>query len=107
MQMFHLDNFVKGWLVGDFDPAVMKTDQFEVAVKKYLKGDSEKKHYHKIAKEITVAVSGMFELNGRVIREGDMVVLEPGEAAEFRCIEDGYNVVIKTPSAKSDKYLVS
>jgi quercetin dioxygenase-like cupin family protein len=35
---------------------------------------------------------------------GDIIVLEPGEATSFEALTDAVNVVVKTPSAKGDKY---
>ena len=58
MKVAKLEDMVKGWFVGNFDPTLIKTNDVEVAVKEYKKGDYEEKHYHKIATEITVIVSG-------------------------------------------------
>jgi hypothetical protein len=40
-----------GWFVGNFEPSLYKTNDVEVAVKNYKKGDSEERHFHKIATE--------------------------------------------------------
>ena len=47
---------IKGWFVGDFEPSLYKTQDFEVAVKRYLEGAVEKRHTHKVATEFTVIV---------------------------------------------------
>ncbi len=39
MKVFHLDEMVKGWFVGNFNPTVLSTNDVEVAVKKYKAGD--------------------------------------------------------------------
>ena len=57
MHKHKLDDFTKGWVVGDFDPSLIKTKNFEVAVKKYKAGDKENKHFHKQAEEISIIVS--------------------------------------------------
>ncbi len=64
MKVDKLDRMVKGWFVGNFEPTVIKTNDVEVAVKKYKAGDYEPAHYHKIATEVTVIVSGEVEMNG-------------------------------------------
>lgn len=33
MKSAHLENMIKGWFVGNFDPVVLKNENFEVAVK--------------------------------------------------------------------------
>ena len=41
MKFFQLSDFKRGWLIGDFDPAIVKTKNFEFGVKMYKKGDCE------------------------------------------------------------------
>lgn len=46
-------------------------------------------------------------MNGTEYASGDIIVMEPGEATDFECLEDGTtNVVIKYPGANNDKYEV-
>ena len=95
----------KGWFVGDFEPSLVKTNSVEVAVKRYNRGDSEERHYHKIATEITVVISGKVKMNGNIYQENDMVLIKPGESTDFLALEDAVNVVVKIPGAPNDKYL--
>ncbi len=106
MKIQRLKDFTRGWLVGDFEPSVLKTDKFEFGIKKYQTGDEEERHYHAIAKEISVIITGKFYMNSDVLSEGDIVLLEPGESSKFKCLESGYTAVIKTPSARNDKYII-
>lgn len=99
------DKMKKGWFVGDFYPTCLTTQNVEVAVKRYSAGDSEPKHYHKVATELTFVVSGEIEMNGSRFVEGDIVTVEPWESVEFKAITDSINVVVKMPGAKDDKYL--
>ncbi len=106
MKTAKLDDMIKGWFVGNFEPTLIKTNDVEVAVKSYKKGDYEEKHYHKIATEITVIVSGRVKMNGVEYKAGDIVVMEPNDATDFECLEDGTrNVVVKYPGANNDKYI--
>lgn len=107
MKTAKLEDMVKGWFVGNFDPTIYKTNDVEVAVKCYNKGDYEKSHYHKIATEITVIISGRVKMNGKEYKAGDIIVMEPNESTDFECLEDGTkNAVVKIPGANSDKYEV-
>ena len=99
-----LQDMFKGWFVGDFDPSLLKTDACEVAVKSYKAGDREELHHHKVATEVTLILSGRVRMCGKEWGEGDIVVLEPGEATDFVALTDAVNVVVKTPGAKNDKY---
>ena len=104
MKSARLDDMVKGWFVGNFEPTLYKTNDCEVAVKSYRRGDCEKKHYHKIATEITVIVKGRVRMFEQEFAEGDIIVVAPGEATAFEALEDSVNVVVKLPGVNNDKY---
>jgi hypothetical protein len=105
MKVDQLSNMVKGWFVGDFSPTVAQTQDVEVAVKHYKAGDYEATHYHKVATEITVIVSGQVRMAGREFGPGDIVTLNPYEATDFLALTDAVNVVVKLPGAPNDKFL--
>ena len=105
MKHAKIDDMIKGWFVGDFEPSVARTGACEVAVKHYQAGDHEDTHHHRIATEITMIVSGEVQMLGRVWTAGDIVVIEPGEATDFKALTDATNVVVKLPGARDDKYI--
>lgn len=105
MKNYKLDEMIRGWFVGNFDPSVFKTNDVEVGVKEYKKGDTEEKHHHKIATEITVIISGKVRINDKIYSKGDIVMIYPEEATDFEALEDAINVVVKLPGANNDKYL--
>lgn len=105
MKKFSLSEMTKGWFVGDFSPTVLKTQDVEVAVKSYQSGDSEDRHHHKIATEITVIVSGKVRMNQAIYTSGDILMIEPGESTDFEALEDTTTVVVKYPGAQNDKYM--
>jgi quercetin dioxygenase-like cupin family protein len=107
MKKYKLENFTRGWVVGDFEPNIIRTKDFEVMVRYYKKGDKEAKHVHKLADEITIIVSGKFLMNGELLEAGDIIHLSPNDPTDFECLEDGSNTVIKTPSVMGDKYLIN
>ncbi len=104
MEIFHLDEMVKGWFVGDFAPTALRTEAAEVAVKLYKAGEHESTHLHKVATEVTLVLDGAVEMRGRRLSRGDIVKLMPGEAADFTAITDAITVVVKHPSISGDKY---
>lgn len=104
MRVERLENMVHGWFVGDFEPHVLKTSDVEVGVKTYQAGEYESWHYHRVAAEVTVIVTGEVEMNGRRYGAGDILVIEPGEGTDFRALTDVTNVVVKFPGASDDKY---
>ncbi len=104
MKHARLENMVKGWFVGDFEPTLLRSKDVEVAVKHYKAGDREDTHHHRIATEITVIVSGEVTMMGKRWSAGDIVQVEPGEATDFEALTDAVNVVVKLPSVMGDKY---
>ena len=107
MKKFNLNEMTRGWFVGNFEPAAFATKDCEVAVMKYKAGASEKKHFHKIATELTAVIKGKIKMNGIEYQDGDIIVMEPGEATDFEALTETINIVVKIPSAKGDKYLSS
>jgi quercetin dioxygenase-like cupin family protein len=105
MQQFKLDNMTKGWFVGAFEPAALKSTAAEVAMKQYKQGDVEELHHHKIATEVTLVASGTVRMCDKVWVAGDIIVMEPGEATAFEALTDATCVVVKTPSCLGDKYV--
>lgn len=105
MKIANLENMVRGWLVGNFEPSLYKTTSVEVAVKHYCAGEEEIWHFHKIATEITVIVAGRVKMNGKELVAGDIVVVEPGEGTDFQVLENSITTVIKLPGANNDKYI--
>lgn len=106
MKTARLRDMKKGWFVGNFTPTLCATNDVEVAVKQYCRGETEQPHYHKIATEFTVIVSGKVRMNGVEYKQGDIVVMEPGDITDFEALEDSVNVVVKIPGVNDDKYVV-
>ena len=104
MKTFRLDDMVRGWFVGDFSPSVVQTEAVEVGVRKYVAGDHEQWHLHKVTTELTAIVAGEVTMNGQRYSTGNIVLIEPGEGTDFHCLTDVTTVVVKLPSVKNDKY---
>ena len=105
MKKYQLNQMTKGWFVGDFVPTIIPTQDVEIAIKHYKKGDFEERHHHKIATELTAIISGAVRMNGQEFIAGDIVLIEPGESTDFEVLEDCVSTVVKYPGAKNDKYL--
>lgn len=105
MQKNNLKNFIGGWVVGSFKPNIIFNEEIEVSVKFYNKNDKEKKHFHKLAKEITIVANGSIKMNDEIFYKNEICILEKGEECSFESLEDGtITVVIKNPSVLGDKY---
>ena len=106
MKIYKMKDMTGGWFVGDFEPSAIKTKEFEVCYKCHAKGEQWPTHYHKVATEISFVISGKMTIQGQLLQEGDIFVLEPNEVADPVFLEDCCLVVVKTPSVIGDKYEV-
>jgi dTDP-glucose pyrophosphorylase len=107
MKKFNLQNYTKGWLVGDFEPNLFGSKDIEVALKRYEQGTKELAHEHRLATEYTIVINGVFRMNDQIIGKNDIIQVEPNEMVEFECLHSGETLVIKSPSVMGDKYLAS
>lgn len=105
MKHYNLNDMTRGWFVGAFAPTAFATPSCEVGLKNYNAGDYEESHFHKVATELTLIVSGHVCMNGIEYFSGDIIVIEPGDKTDFKAITDTVNVVVKLPGALHDKYV--
>lgn len=100
-----IEDMVKGWFIGSFEPTLYKTNDVEVGVKKYKAGENEAFHHHKLATEFTVILNGEVEMSGEKYKDGDIIKIQPGTSTNFIAITDVTTVVVKIPGATNDKYI--
>ena len=103
----NLNDYVRGWIIGDFNPSVLKTKELDFGVMFYEAGEEHKPHYHKTCTEYIVFVSGRHRITGAITKEyskGDICIIEPYEKTGYKCLESGALAVVKVPSGKGDKY---
>ena len=102
----NLNEFTKGWLVGDFLPALIQSKDIEVGVKYYKSGDKESRHVHKFVDEYTIILSGKVQMNDIEYSSGEIVYIEKESSTDFLCVDDSITLVIKTPSIPTDKEFI-
>lgn len=107
MKKFRYEDMKKGWFIGDFEPSVVRTKDFEVAFVKHKKDEYWEKHLHKVATEITLVIKGRIKINDAVFSSGDIFVIFPNEIADPTFLEDSEVVIVKIPSDINDKYIVN
>ena len=106
MKISSLNDTIRGWFVGNFDPSVYKTKDFEVGILFHPKGQKWPKHYHREAVEINVLITGKMIINGNILSSGNIFLIEKNEIADPEFLEDCTIVCVKTPSIPGDKYEV-
>lgn len=105
MKKYNLKDFDKGWFIGNFSPTLLNTEEFEVAIKYYKKGDYEERHYHKKSVEYTIIVKGKVKMFDTIFKKGDIIEVNPYDKTSFTALSNTITAVIKTPSVKNDKFI--
>lgn len=105
MNKYSLNEMIRGWFCGNFEPSIIKSKNFEVGIKRYKAGDKEESHYHKLAQEITVIVAGHVRMNGVEYGPDDIVVIGKFESTDFEALTDAVTCVVRDGSFAGDKYL--
>lgn len=105
MDLFNLEDFTNGWLVGNFSPSLLVSENIEVGLKNFVRGAVEPRHFQLTAVEITLVVSGSCRMGSVILGAGQGLVVQPGEICDFEALETCSIIAIKSPSAPNDKVL--
>lgn len=106
MKKYNIKDFFRGWFIGNFEPTVLKTSDFEIGLLLHPRGEKWPKHYHRISTEYNLLVEGSMVINGVIMTPGDIFVIETDEIAEPVFLEDCKIMCVKVPSIPGDKYEV-
>jgi len=106
MEIFDIKNMFRGWFLGDFEPSVYKTKDFEVGYLSHSKGEIWPTHYHEKVLEINLLIKGRIKFGDVIIEPGHIFIFKPFEISEPEFLEDCELVCIKTPSIPNDKVIV-
>jgi quercetin dioxygenase-like cupin family protein len=106
MKISKIEEYHRGWYIGNFEPSCFNTDKFEVGILTHKKGEIWPAHYHKLATEINLLLEGEMILNDVKLKTGDIFIIEPNQVAVPIFITDCKLVVVKTPSVPTDKYII-
>lgn len=102
MKLYRIEDMKGGWFIGDFEPSIFKTNNFEISYKYHKKDEILDAHYHDTVTEINLVTRGEVIIQNKILKMGDIFVLYPFEIADptFPC--DCEIVCVKIPS-KNDK----
>ena len=104
-ESFNLEEFKLGWIVGNFAPALIQSNDIEVAIKYFKSGVIEPSHMQLVATEITIVVSGRIRLGKNTYGPKEIIKIPPKTFADFESLTDSALVCIKYPSIPNDKVL--
>jgi hypothetical protein len=106
MEVRRIDDFKGGWFIGDFEPTLLRTSDFEVGWKVHTRDEFIHPHIHEHLVEYNLLAHGEMRVNGRHLKPGDLFIFAKGERVDAEVLTDeAHVVVVKTPSIPSDKVL--
>lgn len=106
MRVDRIDNYINGWFIGDFSPALIQNKNFEIAYKKHKQSEYYEKHTHKETIEINFLIKGQMTIQNQTLSSGDIFIIYPYEISDPVFLEDCEIMVIRYPSIPKDKYLI-
>jgi hypothetical protein len=106
MKLSKLSEFTNGWFLGNFNPSLFKSEDFEVCVKNFKQGEVELAHFQRIATEITVVLSGSVRMGQHILQVDDILTIYKDEVCDFEALTDCKVLGVKFPSLPNDKVLV-
>lgn len=104
MKVHKLSDMLNGWFVGNFEPTVYKSSDFEVGYRTHPQGFGDP-HYHTVVTEVNLITQGKMILHDQELSAGDIFVLEPWEITNPEFLEDTSIVCVKMPSINDKKPL--
>ena len=99
-----LENMTRGWLIGDFSPSILKTNDFEIGYLKHPKDQVWPAHVHKEANEYNILIKGKLIINNETIEQGEIFIIPKNMLTSAKFLEDCEILCIKVPSLPKDKY---
>lgn len=103
---YNIDQFKLGWFIGDFEPSILRTKDFEVAYRVQKKDEYHAPHVHPIGVEYNYLIKGQMTINGRKFVGPTVFVIEAGEECYPVMDTDCELIIVKTPSLPNDKVLL-
>lgn len=101
-----LSDSVRGWVIGNFTPSLLRTKKFEVGILSHKKGEKWPFHIHDELCEYNYIYSGKMLINGLEFKTGDSFMFEKGHPAIPIFTEDCTIICVKVPSVPKDKKII-
>ena len=104
MKFGNINNFVRGWVVGNFEPSLFKTIDNDIGILRVSKGDKSDGHFHKEHTEYNIIINGKVKIQDNILIENDIFIYEPLDKSFVEFLEDTTLLVINNPSTDNDKH---
>jgi len=104
MKFGNMQDFKRGWVVGNFEPSLFNSLVNDIGVLRIEKGVVSDGHYHKEHTEYNIIITGSVMVGNRILTNDDIFIYERLDESLVEFLEDTILLVIKNPSTKNDKY---
>ena len=97
MKISRLDNYKGNWIVGNFYPNLVASDQMEVCIW-YMNEYSYEGFYYREKDTVNfVILDGCIQSNGCKYYSGEILTIPPGEVHDLLPLQDSRVLFIKSP----------
>jgi len=100
----NIENFLNGWIVGNFEPSLVQTKDVEIGILNLEAGQRGDGHFHKNHTEYNILIQGKAKIKDKIYSDGDIFIYKPFERSDVEYLSNTKLLVIKTPATKNDKY---
>jgi len=100
------NDYTRGWLIGNFEPSIIKTTEYELGILRHKKDEKWAFHYHVETKEINILLKGKMIINNVLINEKTVFIFEKNMISCPLFLEDCVVLCIKLPSLPGDKVII-
>ena len=104
--LVNLNDYTRGWLIGNFEPNIKKTTEYEIGILQHKQNEKWQFHYHKDAIEINIILSGEMIINNIKISENTIFIFKQNMISCPVFLTDCKIICIKIPSIPTDKYYI-
>lgn len=105
-KFYNLENFIRGWIIGNFEPNLYKTNNFEISVQTHKENEIHPFHIHETLEEINIIIEGKMIFNGKELSLNDIFVSPKGTLSCCKFLSDCKIICIKIPSNPLDKIII-
>jgi len=105
-QRTDINDYIRGWIIGDFEPCIKRTNEYEIGILSHKKGEKWGFHYHAETKEINILIQGKMRINNVLVEENTIFIFERNMISCPLFLEDCVVICIKLPSLPNDKVII-
>jgi|GEM_PF-3006100 len=100
-KVYYRDDMLSGWIVGNFEPNIVRNNEFEIAWKQESLGFVEANLGFDNGREDICLVDGEISISGEKLFHGEHRMIKNGVREYMACLQDSTYIIIRNISAKN------